>query len=301
MISNSIRLSFVALIIITVGISSISPSINASVTSEWSPFHTKSTLIQMFKTLCDKYPSVASYESLGKDSGGVTMWLFKIGNPKGGRVLWDGAIHGNEDFGSETIYLLAQWLLESKDTAAKTILSHNYVLLMPIIDSRWDRSNYDTSISKYGVNLNRNFATGWSKQPINSEEQYGGPYPLSEPETKIMTATWAKWRPVFYVNLHQGGTLQAYYDGAQTSKSTQAITLMKSKAASMGITPWSFCGMGSNGFSIGDAGKIYGAASFMIEVSSSWEHTTATWNNLVNSVLPKAKVLLIAQCQMCSI
>jgi predicted deacylase len=255
----------------------------------------------MFKTLCDKHPTVASYESVGKDSGGVTMWLFKIGNSNGGRVLWDGAIHGNEDFGSETIYLLAKWLLESGDSASKTILSHNYVLLMPIIDSRWDRSNWDTSISKYGVNLNRNFATGWSKQPINSAEQYSGPNSVSEAETKLMRATWAKYKPKYYTSLHQGATLRAYYDGALASKCTQAISLMRSKASGMGISPWSIVSMGSGGLSIGDAAKIYGAASFEIEVSSSWEHTTTTWNTLVNSIVPKAKILLIAQCQLCTI
>jgi hypothetical protein len=297
-IMNAIKASLTVLVVLIIGFSAVAPLTNAGT---WDPFHSKSTLIQMFKTLCDKHPTIASYESVGKDSGGVTMWLFKIGNPKGGRVLWDGAIHGNEDFGSETIYLLAEWLLESGDSYSKTILSKNYVLLMPIIDSRCDRSNYDTSRSRYGVNLNRNFATGWTKQPINSAEQYGGPSSVSEVETRLMRATWAKWKPVFYTSLHQGEAFRGYYDGALASKCMQAITLMKSKAAAMGVSPWSIVGMGSNGYSVGDAAKIYGAASFEIEVSSSWEHTTATWNSLVNSIVPKAKVLLIAQCQLCAI
>jgi hypothetical protein len=71
---------------------------------------------------------------------------------------------------------------------------------------------------------------------------------LSEPETKIMMARCAKWKPVFYTNLHQGSTFRGYYEGALASRCTQAVTLMKSKAASMGISPWSIVGMGSDGY-----------------------------------------------------
>ena len=152
------RVALSGMLILIIGLPMLLPILNVQAAGEWSPFHAKSTLIQMFKTLCDKYKSIASYESVGKDSGGVDIWLFKIGNPNGGRVLWDGALHGNEDFGSEVIYLLTKWLLESKDASAQKILSENLVLFMPIISSRWDRSNYNTAISKYGVNLNRNFA-----------------------------------------------------------------------------------------------------------------------------------------------
>jgi hypothetical protein len=268
---------------------------------EWDPFHPKDVLIGMFKMLCDSHPNVASYESVGRDSGGKDIWLFKIGNPSGGRVMWDGALHGNEDFGSEIIYFLTDWLLNSGDSYASRILQRNYVLFIPSVLSRWDRSNYNTAYCSYGVNLNRNFKTGWRLLSCDSTEAYSGPEPLSEVEARVLSAVWERFLPYYYVNLHQGSTTRSYYSGAQTSKCTQAISLMNSIAAELGITPWTIGTIGSTGFSIGDAAAIYGAGSFLIELDPSWSHNDETWSRLVNEIFPKSKALFIAQCRICEV
>ena len=98
-------------------------------------FHSHQELVSMFKTLCDNYPSYASYDSIGKTYEGRDIWMFKFGTPNGGKVLWDGCLHGWEDMGSEIMYLFATWLLESSDPTAERILQRNYVLITDVSES----------------------------------------------------------------------------------------------------------------------------------------------------------------------
>src|SRR3989304_6806925 len=97
-------------------------------------YETKASIISKYKTLCNQYPSLASYLSVGKSVEGRDIWLFRFGNSSGGRVLWDAQLHGNEDLGSETGYLFAQWLLTSSNSRAKYILAHNWVLIIPVVN-----------------------------------------------------------------------------------------------------------------------------------------------------------------------
>lgn len=60
--------------------------------------------------------------------------MFRIGNPNGGRVLFDGAMHGNEAAGSELLYSLAVWLLDSNDSLANEILVRTCTLLIPVVN-----------------------------------------------------------------------------------------------------------------------------------------------------------------------
>ena len=97
-------------------------------------YHPKSTVIQMYKDLCDAHNDVASYEVIGKSIEGRDIWLFKVGNPNGGKVMIDGSTHGSEDAGTELSYLFLKWVLESGEEDAQKVLSGNYLLIIPIIN-----------------------------------------------------------------------------------------------------------------------------------------------------------------------
>src|SRR3990172_7282311 len=161
--------------------------------SIYDPWHSKPDMINNFKTLCESHPTQSSFRSVGKSYQENDIWLFMFGNSSGGVVLWDGQMHGNEDYGSEILWLIAQWLF-SEDSRAQSILQNNCVLMIPVVNiDVWGRYN------ARDVNLNRNFETGWSASAENP-----GSYPCSEPETQVMRSVFQTYEPDFYVNLHQG-------------------------------------------------------------------------------------------------
>jgi predicted deacylase len=243
-----IRYLYLAVLIIPLILTSI-PTVQCDI---WDPFHTKEEKIAMWKELWDAHPNT-TYTSVGKTYNGIDVWLFTAGNLTGKRVLWDGELHGNEDKGSEILFLIAEWLLESGDPQTTTTLEENYVMFIPIINDRDLRGNGNTEISPYGVDLNRNFATGWSLSDANSDT-YSGPYPVSEPETQALRSVFSTYRPMFYVNMHCGaGPYAAHYRWGNQALAEQVIARTKTIAQEMEITPYETRTFGSSGFAIGDA------------------------------------------------
>lgn len=277
------------------------PSAPPSPSSVWDPWHTKAQHENRMKALCNSH-SVASYGSIGKRLDGSDIWLYKIGNPNGGTIFWDGALHGVEDYSSEIVYLMALWLLESGDTRANAILQENLVLFIPVVSVTYDRGNLNYEECPYGVNLNRNFETGWRygglvpNDPPHSD--YSGPYPASELETQAIKWVFKTYRPEHYVNLHQGARANsAYYARCPSSEVQQVISEVYQVANEFEVSPLSMHRMGSWGFAIGDAYHDGGSISWLIEVSDSWRHDTAAWNNELIPAFWKCLVHFIAQCE----
>jgi murein tripeptide amidase MpaA len=202
----------------------------------WDPFHTKEQKITMWKNLWNTHANTI-YTSIGKTYNGNAIWLFTAGNLTGRKILWDGELHGNEDKGSELLFLIAQWLLESNTTRANQILETTYVMFIPVVNDMDIRGNGNNETSPYGVDLNRNFATGWTPSNPNSD-LYSGDTATSEPETKALRNVFSTYRPVFYVNMHCGaGPYAAQYQGGNLKLGNQVIERAKTIAAEMEITP----------------------------------------------------------------
>ena len=117
------------------------------------------TFKEAFMSLVHASPELITYETIGKTVENQDIIMFKIGNPDGGKVLFDGAMHGTENMGGELLYFYAKWLLTSNDPLANRILARDYTLLIPVLNiegmQRYERKNAN------GVDLNRNFATNW--------------------------------------------------------------------------------------------------------------------------------------------
>jgi len=67
-------------------------------------------LVEAFMNLAYDYPDLVSYDTIGYTVDEQEILMFKIGNPSGERIVFDGAIHGWENVGSELLYLYAKWL-----------------------------------------------------------------------------------------------------------------------------------------------------------------------------------------------
>lgn len=265
-------------------------------------YHTHEVLVDKFKALCDKYPTHASYESIGRTYEGKEIWIFKIGNPNGGRVLWDGCLHGWEDQGSEIEYLIAEWLLESGQETARRILDYNYVLFIPVVNmDSYERQNKNFESCPWGVDLNRNFYTGWRRKETNDYD-YPGSYAGSEPETRAMCSVFQTYRPNFYVNTHYGGgPWLGYYSLSNSTLVNSVITRINEISDQIGVTPYTIRSVGSDGHAVGDAYN-FGACAWLLETDGGegcYSHTAHSYEDVVNLYFPKCLPIFIAMCEAC--
>ena len=259
-------------------------------------YHTKTEMISMFKNLCEDYPSMASYEVIGKSYLGNDIYMFKFGNMSGGRVLWDSQLHGNEDAGSEIGYWFAQWLLTNNTERANNILEKSCFMVIPVVNidstGRTNANHYGGTV-RYGVNLNRNFVNGWGKSGSSdkSSTEYRGPFAGSENETQVMRSVFSQYKPRFYVNTHMWGgpIVYSYRDNDPTTLSALK-TEMDQLRSEYGGTPYGFTSLGGGGFAIGDAG-ILGIQSFLLEINNE---NTPSLNTLKSYYYPKCRLLLLA-------
>ena len=289
----SLHLILIVVILITILVTPVQCDI-------WDPFHTKSEKIIMWKELWDAHLNT-EYASVGKTYNGQDIWLFTAGNIIHPSVLWDGELHGNEDKGSELLFLMAKWLLESNDTRATRILEENFVMFIPLINDRDVRGNGNTAISPYGVDLNRNFENGWRTSNPN-DDTYSGSYPISEPETVVMRNIFLTYKPIFYVNMHCGaGPYMAYYRWSNTELTENVIDRTQDIAQEMEITPYPIRSFGSSGFSIGDAVNLGVQSAWLIEavgVNTAWRHLPEHYEELQNVFFPKSLAFFIAMCEI---
>lgn len=249
------------------------------------------TFIAAFKNFAKQYPNLVTYETVGKTVENKDIIMFKIGNPSGGRVLFDGTIHGTENLGGELLYCYANWLLTSNDPLAKDILAKDYTLLIPIlnVDGMIDylRTNAD------GVDLNRNFATDWrlgSSDP--NSDTYRGPAPLSEPESQTMIRVFQNYQPAFYVNLHMwGGPYYAGSSYANRAYYQSLVSEITSLSQERGVTTYSYSGeFGGSGFAISDA-AVAGITSFLIEFGRDTPPLPELEANILPKFIPIAAIL----------
>ncbi|MBP1449084.1 MAG: hypothetical protein JZD41_03600 [Thermoproteus sp.] len=175
-----------------------------------------SEIIQQFISLAERHKDVSRYAVIGKTVNGNSIYAFWFGRGKY-KILYDGAIHGDETVGSRLLLRFANWLLESNDPLARNMLNDVTTVIIPVLN-----------IDSYGVkrqnancvDLNRNFPEG-----------YGGPgsypgmccpicrgyNPLDQPESKALFDFFKAEMPYIYLNIH-GGTeaftypWSCYYD-----------------------------------------------------------------------------------------
>jgi len=168
----------------------------------------KSEQIALCEDLADLYPSIIQSEVIGHTVLNQSIRMYRIGNPLGGKVMFDGQIHGGSDLSTWVLYYYARWLAESNDPVANSILQKNCTLIIPIINVDMDtRKNARGGSYATGVDLNRNFVYNWSSagSSVPSDDYYRGPSPASEPETQAMISVLNAEKPKFHINLHNWG------------------------------------------------------------------------------------------------
>lgn len=292
----------------------------ANTDSLYLPWTRKEAIIPIWIDFANQHGG--TYESVGKSSAPQNWDIiaFQFGNPNKPAILIAAHLHGNEHYGYEVMYSLANWLV-SNDTTAKSILESNNIIFVPVVDYRWARTNYNyqpTGIDYHdfkpiGVDLNRNFAPSWiSNLTFQDPHQCGGSTPDSEPETQALITAWDKYQPRIFWTLHQGST--RVYTECTTTSTQENATLKQLKnslptvASDLNVTGPLFnfvvntgYGMGYNGYGKGyaiDGAASHGVLGLMSELKKGWNYNDEIRADLnIGETYLQAKTLFIAMTQ----
>ncbi|KXS11466.1 hypothetical protein M427DRAFT_60694 [Gonapodya prolifera JEL478] len=182
----------------------------------FTSYHRYSEIAGFFTSLASSYPTLVSLNtSIGKSYEGRDLFMARIGtrtNPNVKQVYIQGLIHAREWVAGSTVQYLCYKLASAYANASspdhawavKTFNTTEFYVV-PVVnpdgyeytwtsDRLWrkNRRRAVSSSTAVGVDLNRNYPAGWGTDPNGasttpSDEDYQGPSPLSEPETKVVT------------------------------------------------------------------------------------------------------------------
>ena len=128
---------------------------------------------------------------IGHSVEGRAIHVIENGTPGQPRVLVVGCIHGNECAGMAIIRALRR----------RSPPKHADLWLVPTLNP--DGRAAGTRQNARGVDLNRNFAAGWTHHGAPGSTYYSGPSPFSEPETQAARRLVTAIRPKVTIWYHQ--------------------------------------------------------------------------------------------------
>jgi hypothetical protein len=177
------------------------------------------------RALAGAYPGAARVEVAGRSLDGRDIVALVVGahadDPSVPRILVTGGVHARETANGPLLVEWARDLLGRSalgDAARGALLANRTVVIVPQVSPDtaatvadglktgdepriWARTNHA------GVDLNRNFpGPTWgagSSDPTN--QNYHGPAPASEPETRAVMALGAAWTPSAVYDIHSPG------------------------------------------------------------------------------------------------
>ena len=128
---------------------------------------------------------------IGRSVDGRAIHVVESGTPGQPRILVVGCIHGNECAGMAVIRALRR----------RPPPTHADLWLVPTLNP--DGRAAGTRQNAHGVDLNRNFAAGWTRHGTPGSTYYSGPRPFSEPETQAARRLVTAIRPKVTIWYHQ--------------------------------------------------------------------------------------------------
>ncbi|MCW9026305.1 MAG: M14 family zinc carboxypeptidase [Thiovulaceae bacterium] len=154
-----------------------------------------------FKDAHNKNPNLFKVDVIGKTHEDRDIIVVSITNDVEKNLdkpalLYTGTIHAREWVGIELALSFGEYILEhaSYDPKLNDILDRTTLYIVPCANpdgfeySRnhfafWRKNRRKNEDGTYGVDLNRNFEIGFSKNNNMGSNVYSGPHPFSEPET----------------------------------------------------------------------------------------------------------------------
>lgn len=222
-----------------------------------SVYHNYAEMVAAIDSLVAKFPGLAHKFSIGKSLEGREIVGVRLSphvedglKPTAlpGFVLMGGH-HAREHLSMELPLLLAQHMLEQRDSASLQLLDSRDIFIIPMVNP--DGAEFDIESGNYrmwrknrstngsnrcaGVDLNRNYGYRWgtggsSNQPCS--DTYMGPSAFSEPETVAMKRFVESHPNIkMLLTLHTYSELILYpwghtYDGIQNASHKSAYEKM---------------------------------------------------------------------------
>jgi len=172
--------------------------------------YTWAQIVAILDSLAKANPKIVSTKvSIGKSIEGRDLWMVKISDnvnvdEKEPEVLFDALHHAREPLSATTTLLFMDWLVSNygKDPDATFLVDNREMYFVPCVNpdgyeynrsirpsggGMWRKNRRNNGGGVYGVDLNRNWPTGWSaphggSSSNPSSETYRGTKALSEPE-----------------------------------------------------------------------------------------------------------------------
>ncbi len=168
-------------------------------------YFTADQILSFFEALRTQYPTYVTRKAIGLTINNETMWAYRIGRPVQqshravNNIVVEGMIHAREWIAGSVMMHIAKKTVDGLTTPQTTVfLPNQAVWVVPMANPDgyryswssyrlWRKNRRNNGGGSYGVDLNRNYSTGWgmnggsSSNP--SSETYRGTAPFSEPET----------------------------------------------------------------------------------------------------------------------
>lgn len=183
-----------------------------------------------------KYPDITEVKTIGKTLEGREILAIKISDnaktdEKEPVVLVNAMHHAREVMTPEITTDMIDYLTSNYGTNAEVTnwVNNTEIWVIPMFnldgnnkmwteDSMWRKNTRDN----FGVDLNRNYPTGWNScngsSSYTGAQDYRGTAPASEPETKAMMDFVASIKPVFNISYHSYSEIVIYPFGCKPKK-----------------------------------------------------------------------------------
>ncbi|XP_068619353.1 zinc carboxypeptidase A 1-like [Battus philenor] len=193
-------------------------------TFSWKFYHNLEDIYQWMSDVSLRFPNFVELHSIGQSVEGRDIYAIYIRKAKGkGNVIVDAGIHGNEWISTAFVTYLIKKLVyvtpEENNRLYNLVMRYHWYLI-PVVnpdgydysittDRLW-RKNRRLFETGEGVDLNRNFPHNFGKYDTSTnakDDNYGGPGPFSEQESKVLSDFIIEKRDrlKFYLSFHSYG------------------------------------------------------------------------------------------------